>query len=136
MIVERLLNKQSLKDICSEGQGEPGRRGSGFRSERGGGVPVVLSGVATAAGKAPGAHQGRGEPGRRGSRFRSLWVVVGPSCALEGPHCGWECTASAAGAGRTRAARGGGRLQAGVGEGYPEKQKQTNKTKQKDICSS
>ena len=31
------------------------------------------------------------------------------------PHCGWEGTGSMAGAGR----RGGGRPQAGVGEGFP-----------------
>ena len=34
-------------------------------------VPVVLSGVPTAAGKVPGARQGRGETGRRGAVFRS-----------------------------------------------------------------
>ena len=109
------------------GRGEAGRRGSGTGSWRGwGAVPVVLPGVATAAGNALGSHQGRGEPGRRGagvggrgSGVRS-WRSGGghPSCALGGRHWGWTRAGSAPGAGSTRAARvetpiavGGGRSQ-------------------------
>ena len=44
---------------------------------------------------------------------------VGPSCAPGGRHCGWERAGSAAGVGLTLAARGGGRLIGGDGEGFP-----------------
>ena len=60
-----------------QGRGENDRRGlESGRVEGGVAVPVVLSGVPTAAGNALGVRQGRGKPGLRGSRFRWLWVGV------------------------------------------------------------
>src|SRR5574339_935714 len=98
--------------------GERGHRGSPGTG-RGGGAhrePVVK------VGSAPGARPGRGEAGRRGSGVGSWrgWgavpVVLRGSPLRLGRHREH---------GRGGAARGGGRLLAGLGEGFPVDRKST-----------
>ena len=104
-----------------QGRGDPGRRRTGVGSWRGWGRASQLCSrrwplqLETLRERSQGGVN-LGCTGRDSARCG--WVV-GPCCVPGGCQCGWEPAGSPAGPGRTRAAQGGCRLLAGVGEGFP-----------------